>query len=165
MLALALCSVAVSASSRYGERGSPSCGTGLSAPSAAAGCAAWTFSLETSLCLVKRSRPRQAPALQMVSGTPGKLLPRAFTPLRFGSTTPKGWLLEQLELQASGLSGHLSLFWADVMDSIWIGGGADGGLHERAPCASAAARARRGTVARSAVSHTRCTGCHKPQTG
>ena len=31
--------------------------------------------------------------------------------------------------QASGLSGHLALFWDDVMKSIWIGGGADGGLH------------------------------------
>ena len=35
--------------------------------------------------------------------------------------------------QAEGLSGHLSQFWGDVMNSIWIGGSADGGLHERAP--------------------------------
>eukprot|EP00051_Salpingoeca_urceolata_P028392 m.486606 g.486606 ORF g.486606 m.486606 type:complete len:766 (+) comp24518_c0_seq1:130-2427(+) len=64
--------------------------------------------------------------------TPG-LFARAYEPLPVGSVTPKGWLLEQLKLQADGLSGHLSQFWADVMDSVWIGGTADGGLHERAP--------------------------------
>ena len=29
--------------------------------------------------------------------------------------------------------GHLPLFWADVMNSSWVGGHADGGLHERTP--------------------------------
>ena len=47
--------------------------------------------------------------------------------------TPKGWLVQQLKLQAEGLSGHLSQFWPDIKDSIWIGGKADGGLHERTP--------------------------------
>jgi len=36
-------------------------------------------------------------------------------------------------LQAEGLSGHLSQFWDDIQNSIWIGGKADGDLHERAP--------------------------------
>lgn len=49
------------------------------------------------------------------------------------SVTPRGWLLAQLELQAEGLSGHLALFWGDIMNSSWIGGPDDGGLHERAP--------------------------------
>ena len=44
-----------------------------------------------------------------------------------------GWLKRQLELQAEGLSGHLPRFWADVMNSSWVGGTADFGLHERAP--------------------------------
>jgi hypothetical protein len=44
-----------------------------------------------------------------------------------------GWLLRQLVLQAEGLGGHLAHFWPDVMDSVWVGGSADGGLHERAP--------------------------------
>ena len=44
-----------------------------------------------------------------------------------------GWLKHQLEIQAAGLSGHLHLFWADVENSSWFGGNADGGLHERAP--------------------------------
>ena len=39
------------------------------------------------------------------------LAPPAFTPLPTGATTPKGWLLKQLTLQAEGLSGHLSQFW------------------------------------------------------
>ena len=44
-----------------------------------------------------------------------------------------GWLKEQLQVQAQGLSGHLSLFWPDINQSSWIGGNADGGLHERTP--------------------------------
>ena len=44
-----------------------------------------------------------------------------------------GWLKQQLTIQANGLSGHLPLFWADVENSSWIGGTADGGLHERFP--------------------------------
>ena len=52
------------------------------------------------------------------------------------STLPpvsSGWLLEQLTIQAEGLSGYLSLFWDDVMNSSWIGGNGDTGLHERTP--------------------------------
>jgi hypothetical protein len=63
----------------------------------------------------------------------GTLAPSAFAPLKTGSVTPKGWLLKQLKLQAEGLSGHLSMFWNDISNSIWIGGNGDGGLHERAP--------------------------------
>jgi len=61
------------------------------------------------------------------------LSPPEFQRLPTGSITPKGWLLEQLKLQAEGLSGHLSQFWPDVMSSIWIGGKEDGGLRENAP--------------------------------
>ena len=38
-----------------------------------------------------------------------------------------------LTLQAEGLTGHLAQFWNDVMNSVWIGGSGDGGLHERTP--------------------------------
>ena len=61
------------------------------------------------------------------------LQPYAYQPLPVGSVTPKGWLLKQLTLQAEGLSGHLAQFWPDVQQSVWIGGNADGGLHERTP--------------------------------
>jgi hypothetical protein len=61
------------------------------------------------------------------------LAPVMYKPLKTGSITPKGWLLKQLKLQAQGLSGHLSQFWNDVMNTVWIGGDGDGGLHERTP--------------------------------
>ena len=63
----------------------------------------------------------------LVAGAAATLTPHTYTPLPVGSVTPKGWLLKQLTLQAEGLSGHLSQFWTDVMDSIWIGGIGDGG--------------------------------------
>jgi uncharacterized protein len=55
----------------------------------------------------------------------------AFQPLPLGSVKPAGWLLEQMKLQAGGLSGHLDEFWPDIKDSGWIGGKAEG--WERAP--------------------------------
>ena len=61
------------------------------------------------------------------------LAPKKYSPLPVGSVTPTGWLLTQLQLQADGLSGHLAQFWPDVQKSVWIGGGGDGGLHERTP--------------------------------
>eukprot|EP00927_Polykrikos_kofoidii_P008296 TRINITY_DN13439_c0_g1_i1.p1 TRINITY_DN13439_c0_g1~~TRINITY_DN13439_c0_g1_i1.p1 ORF type:complete len:876 (+),score=127.69 TRINITY_DN13439_c0_g1_i1:102-2630(+) len=61
------------------------------------------------------------------------LTPSTYKVLPVGSITPKGWLLKQLKLQADGLTGHLAQFWNDVMQSVWIGGGGDGGLHERTP--------------------------------
>ncbi len=62
---------------------------------------------------------------------PMGLEPTAFQPLPLGHVKPKGWLLEQLQLQAGGLSGHLDEFWPDVKNSGWIGGKAEG--WERAP--------------------------------
>lgn len=59
------------------------------------------------------------------------LKPRAFTPLPLGQVRPEGWLLEQLRIQADGLSGHLDEFWPDIADSAWFGGESDG--WERGP--------------------------------
>ncbi|MBZ5514680.1 MAG: glycoside hydrolase family 127 protein, partial [Acidobacteriia bacterium] len=59
------------------------------------------------------------------------LSPTAFSPLPLGSINPRGWLRRQLEIQASGLSGHLDEFWADLKDSGWRGGA--GESWERAP--------------------------------
>ncbi len=44
---------------------------------------------------------------------------------------PKGWLLDQLKIQAKGLNGNLDKVWKDVRDSAWIGGTEEG--WERVP--------------------------------
>jgi uncharacterized protein len=60
------------------------------------------------------------------------LQPNAFNPLPLTSVMPKGWLLEQLRIQANGLSGHLDEFWPDLGEnSAWLGGGGEG--WERGP--------------------------------
>lgn len=58
--------------------------------------------------------------------TESKLRPPALTPLPLGSIKPKGWLRDQLKIQAAGLSGHLDEFWPDIKDSSWLGGKAEG---------------------------------------
>lgn len=60
-----------------------------------------------------------------------RLLPLEAEPLPLGTIKPAGWLRRQLEIQASGLSGHLDEFWPDVAQSSWIGGKAEG--WERGP--------------------------------
>lgn len=60
------------------------------------------------------------------------LAPGAFSLLPAGSIRPTGWLLEQLRIQANGLSGHLDETWADVgPNSGWLGG--TGESWERGP--------------------------------
>ncbi|MBA3947636.1 MAG: glycoside hydrolase family 127 protein [Herpetosiphonaceae bacterium] len=56
---------------------------------------------------------------------------RSLVPLPLGAIQPRGWLCEQLRIQADGLSGHLDEFWPDVAQSRWIGGDAEG--WERGP--------------------------------
>jgi hypothetical protein len=56
----------------------------------------------------------------------------AFYPLPLGSIRPAGWLRRQLEVQASGLGGHLDEIWPDVgSNSGWLGG--TGESWERGP--------------------------------
>ncbi|NLX69712.1 MAG: hypothetical protein GX024_02240 [Clostridiales bacterium] len=49
-----------------------------------------------------------------------------FRPLSLKEIRPGGWLLNQLKIQARGLSGNLDKFWPDIKDSQWIGGSAEG---------------------------------------
>lgn len=56
----------------------------------------------------------------------------AFDLMPLTSVMPKGWLLEQLRIQAQGLSGHLDEFWPDLgSQSGWLGGA--GESWERGP--------------------------------
>src|SRR5438034_1024427 len=60
------------------------------------------------------------------------LQPNAYHPLPLTSVMPKGWLLDQLRIQAQGLSGHLDEFWPDLgSNSAWLGGTGEG--WERGP--------------------------------
>lgn len=60
-----------------------------------------------------------------------RLRPRAFEPLSLGAITPRGWLRQQLTIQADGLTGHIDEIWEDLSDNAWLGGARDG--WERGP--------------------------------
>ena len=60
--------------------------------------------------------------LRVVKNRP-ELSSASFYLLPLTSVKPKGWLRHQLEIQASGLTGHLDEFWPDLMeDNGWLGG-------------------------------------------
>jgi len=60
------------------------------------------------------------------------LRPASFLALPLGAVKPRGWLLDQLRVQARGLTGHLDEIWPDVgLNSGWLGG--DGESWERGP--------------------------------
>ncbi len=42
------------------------------------------------------------------------LQPTAFLGLPLGAVRPRGWLFDQLRVQANGLTGHLDEIWPDV---------------------------------------------------
>lgn len=45
-----------------------------------------------------------------------------YQPLTLGSIQPRGWLKEQLNLEATGLAGDMFEFYRFVNNSKWIGG-------------------------------------------
>ena len=61
------------------------------------------------------------------------LQPSGYAQLPLGSISPEGWLREQLQRQADGLTGHLDEVYPEVMgpDNAWLGG--DGDAWERGP--------------------------------
>lgn len=56
---------------------------------------------------------------------------KKFYAIDLNNISPKGWLLEQLKIQANSMSGHLDEFWPDIKESSWFGGKSEG--WERAP--------------------------------
>ena len=109
---------------------------------ASAECEGWVFSqwppqcgADLPTCYLKSEMGGNVTANPCrISGyLPTALLAPAFETMPVGSVTPTGWLKDELETQAAGLTGFLPFFWADIESSSWIGGGADGGLHERTP--------------------------------
>ncbi len=59
------------------------------------------------------------------------LLQTTFIKLPLGAVKPEGWLLDQLDVMRQGLTGHLELFWPDLIHSAWKGG--SGEAWERGP--------------------------------
>ena len=57
----------------------------------------------------------------------------AYAELPLGTIRPQGWLLDQLERQRDGMTGHLDSLYAIVVgdNNAWIGG--DGDTWERGP--------------------------------
>jgi hypothetical protein len=81
-----------------------------------------------------RTSPNEqtVPAGQPVIRNRAPLAVSTFYPLPLGSIRPRGWLKDQLRIQASGLGGHLDETWADVgPNSGWLGG--SGESWERGP--------------------------------
>lgn len=79
-------------------------------------------------------------ALVLIIGCITSLVQSQFTDpeyefLSLASFRPSGWIKDQLNLQASGLAGHLADFWPFIANSTWIGGSKQDpfGLNERVP--------------------------------
>jgi uncharacterized protein len=96
------------------------------------------FLQQSSLAAVAAVLPARRIAAFAEAPTPAPvrtrapLHPGAFTFLPLGSIKPAGWLKDQLQIQANGLSGHLDETWADVGPSSgWLGG--SGESWERGP--------------------------------
>ena len=64
-------------------------------------------------------------------GNIAPLKQNAYIKLPLGSIKPEGWLKDQLQAQADGLTGHLDEFWPDLTNSAWKNG--TGESWERGP--------------------------------
>lgn len=75
---------------------------------------------------------RDGAALRTAVRNRAPLAPNAMYLLPLGTVRPTGWLRRQLEIQATGLGGHLDETWDDVgPNSGWLGG--TGESWERGP--------------------------------
>jgi hypothetical protein len=85
-----------------------------------------------SLIVVTLLAPQPADSALIPSDAPSAGVHTAFRALPLGAVKPKGWLRDQLMIQANGLTGHLEEFWPDLgEDSAWKGGSGEG--WERGP--------------------------------
>ena len=104
-------------------------------------CQAWVFTPsgscggEVAVCMFKALPGPPTPNTCRESGFPrtASLLPPAFNTLPLGYIVPEGWLADELTVMANGLTGYLAAFWHDIMNSSFVGGGGDPGLHEKVP--------------------------------
>jgi uncharacterized protein len=84
------------------------------------------------LCAVLSLGAGASGAATIVFANRKPLASNAFYKLPLGTVRPRGWLRQQLEIQANGMSGHLDEFWPDLSEkSAWLGGGGEG--WERGP--------------------------------
>lgn len=82
--------------------------------------------------LLSKSAERDALHVRAPIKNRAPLAKNAFYLLPLGAVRPTGWLRDQMQIQASGLSGHLDETWADVgSNSAWLGG--TGEAWERGP--------------------------------
>jgi uncharacterized protein len=87
--------------------------------------------LVTATLLFPAFSPAAAPVAQAVKNR-APLAESSFYRLPLTAVKPSGWLLEQLRIQANGITGHLDEFWPDVgPNSAWRGGAGEG--WERGP--------------------------------
>ncbi|GAB7354590.1 hypothetical protein MBLNU459_g5034t2 [Dothideomycetes sp. NU459] len=62
------------------------------------------------------------------------LVPFTYDLLNIGEIEPRGWISDQLQLEANGLAGNLYNFYRYVKESTWLGGTYEySELHESAP--------------------------------
>jgi hypothetical protein len=95
------------------------------------GFACLASSFPTRLLSALAGRPSSASSQTAVKNR-APLAQNAFYPLPLGTVRPTGWLRTQLQIQASGLGGHLDETWPDVgPNSGWLGG--SGESWERGP--------------------------------
>jgi len=96
----------------------------LSATAAASTAPDWLARTALAATTARRPQPAVKDRTPLTSG--------AFFFLPLGAIQPRGWLLDQLRIQAAGLSGHLYEIWPDVgPNSGWLGG--TGESWERGP--------------------------------
>ena len=101
--------------------------------------AATGFALEPNAAFAVDGKRRSGAAVPASSSRTGSvvknrapLAANAFDLLPLGAVRPTGWLRRQMEIQATGLGGHLDETWADVgSNSGWLGG--TGESWERGP--------------------------------